>query len=253
MYFQTLKTVLLVLSLGLVIQCTHQEVNPEDPDSLFAEAEREFNDERYLLAIEKYRDIKNRFPYSKRAVDAELRIADSYYAQESFLEAESAYEIFRELHPTHPKIDYVQFRIGMSYFEMIPSNAARDLSGAHRAIDAFNVLIDRYPHSEYASQSKEKIIDSRRKLAEHESYVAEFYFYRKHYLSATYRYAALLQDYPKLGYDEEALFRLGECYFNTRMYSNAQDILARLNRTFPQSQYRGAAEQRLQQMNNNNQ
>ena len=65
--------------------CSHQEVNKEDPDSLYNEAESIFKDERYLIAIEKYRDIKNRFPYSSRATDSELRIADTYFAQENYL------------------------------------------------------------------------------------------------------------------------------------------------------------------------
>src|SRR5262245_36455868 len=95
----------------------------EDPDALFQEAEEALKDEKYIIAIEKFSDLKNRFPYSARAVDAELRIADTYFDQESYLEAESAYEIFRELHPTHPRGDYVQFRIALSYYKLIPGNS----------------------------------------------------------------------------------------------------------------------------------
>lgn len=215
--------------------CSSSEVSGEDPESLYKEAEESFTDERYLIAIEKYRDLKNRYPYSSRARDAELRIADAYFAQESYLEAESAYEIFKELHPTHPKIDYVQYRIGMSYFNQIPDNSARDLSAAHRAIDAFDELVEKHPKSEFAEQAKNHIRESRSKLAEHENYVADFYFQRKHFLSASYRYNALLKDFPKLGFDEEALVRLGRCYLNTRMYDSAKEALNRLLKEFPQS------------------
>src|SRR5947209_2325536 len=135
-----IKTALYLFVLG-VAACAHQETNPEDAESIYTEAEDLFKDERYLLAIEKYRDIKNRFPYSRRALDAELRIADAYFDMESYLEAESSYEIFRELHPTHPRSDYVQYRIALSYFKMIPSTTARDLSGAFRAIDAYQALL----------------------------------------------------------------------------------------------------------------
>ena len=122
-----------------------------------SDAEAAFKDERYQQAIEKYRDIKNRYPYSARAVDSELRIADAYYEQESYLEAESAYEIFRELHPSHPKSDYVQYRIALSYYYQIPDNPQRDLSAAYKAIEAFDTLLAKYPGSEYAAKGKELV------------------------------------------------------------------------------------------------
>ncbi len=242
---------LLLLSLVLLSGCASQGVDQNDPEGVFAEAEESLKDERYLIALEKFRDVKNRFPYSKRAVDAELRIADTYFAQESYLEAESSYEIFRELHPTHPRIDYVQYQIGMSYYLMIPENSARDLSAAHRAIDAFDLLQQRFPDSEYSKKGQEKIREARARLAEHENYVADFYFRRQHFLSASYRYAALLRDFRNSGYEEEALFRLGQCYYNTRMFENARDTLNQLLKEHPTSGFRGSALGLLQNIEKN--
>lgn len=233
---------LLLLSLT---RCSSAPTTVDGAELLYQEAEEAFQDERYLVALEKFREVKNRYPQSARAVDAELRVADTYYAQEAFIEAESAYEIFRELHPAHPKNDYVHFRIAMAAYEQIPANPARDLTAAHRAIDAFQVVMAKYPGTEYAKDAKRLIDEGRRRLAEHESYVADFYFRRQHYLSASYRYAALLQDFPDLGFDEEAMFRLGKCYYQTRMYASARDTLRRFATRFPQSAYRGEVESLL--------
>jgi outer membrane protein assembly factor BamD len=232
--------------------CSHQEVNKEDPDSLYNEAESIFKDERYLIAIEKYRDIKNRFPYSARAVDSELRIADTYFAQENFLEAESAYEIFKELHPTHSRSDYVQFRIGLSYYKEIPDNSARDLSSAGRAIEAFSVLVEKFPNSEFVGKAKEYSLEARKKLGEHENYVADFYYQRKHYLSASYRYASLLKDFPNMGYEEEALYRLGRCYYHIRMYSNATEAFKKLIAQFPKTNFRAESESLIEELKKKN-
>lgn len=240
---------MLVLVTSLMAHCAHKEANPDDPDALFNEAEEAFKDEKFLIAIDKYRDIKNRFPYSTRATDAELRIADAYFDQESYIEAESAYEIFKELHPTHPKAAYVQYRIALSFYDQIPSNSARDLTAAHKAIESFNVVIDKYPSSEFVAKAKEYIQESRKKLAEHQNYVADFYFQRQHYLSASYRYSALLQEFSNLGYDEEALFRLGKSYFNVRMFSNAKDALRRFVTQFPSSQFTAEAQSLLDDIN----
>lgn len=233
-------SVLALLALGLV-KCVHKETTAEDADALYREAEEAYKDERYLIAIEKYRDIKNRFPYSARATDSELRIADTYFAQESYLESESAYEIFAELHPTHPKSDYVQYRMALSYFNQIPDDSARDLNPAYKAIEAFEKLSQKFPGSEYSSKAKEYIVESRKRLAEHENYVADFYFRRQHYLSASYRYASLLKEYGNLGYDEEALYRLGQSYYHIRMFDNAEKTLRQLLSEFPEGGHKSEA------------
>lgn len=221
--------------------CASKELSSDDPEGVFAEAEGEFTDGRFLMAIEKYREIKNRYPYSSRAVDAELRIADAYFEQESFIEAETSYEIFKELHPTHTRSDYVQYRIALSNFHQIPSHPGRDLTAAYKAIDAFKVLEEKFPSSEFVEKGRVHSGEARRKIAEYENYVADFYFRRRHYLSASYRYAALLKDFPDMGYDEEALFRLGESYYRIRMFGNARDILKRLLKQFPDSSKKGDA------------
>jgi outer membrane protein assembly factor BamD len=242
---------LTVVLLGMVLtRCAQNQVAGDDAEGIYKEAEEAFKDERYIIALEKFREVKNRYPYSNRATDSELRIADTYFAEESYIESESAYEIFKELHPTHPKSDYVQYRMALSYYMQIPDNAARDLSAAFKAIDAFENLFDKYPNSEFVAKGKEYIVEARKRLAEHEAYVADFYFRRQHYLSASYRYAALLKDYSNLGFDEEALYRLGESYYHIRMFDNARDTLTRLTTEFPNSGYKGEATALLEELKN---
>ncbi len=240
----------LTAMLGILVltQCTSKEVNRDDPDALFSDAEEAYKDEKYLIALEKYRDIKNRFPYSTRAVDSELRIADTQFDQENFIEAESAYEIFKELHPTHPKSDYVQFRIAMSYFKQIPDNTARDLSAAYKAIDSFILLVDKFPGSEYVAKAKELGQEARKRIADHENYVADFYYQRKHYLSASYRYASLLKDFPGFGFDEEALYRLGQCYLHIKQTNNAIDAFRRLLSQFPSTGHKSEVQSLLEDL-----
>lgn len=235
-----------------ICSCSSTELSHDDPNALFRQAEEEFTDGRYLMAIEKFRDIKNRFPYSARAIEAELRIADTYFQQEAFIEAETAYEVFKELHPAHPRSDYVQYQIALSNFSQIPSHPGKDLTAAYKSIDAFRVLEEKFPSSEFVEKGKIHSGEARRKIAEYESYVADFYFRRQHYLSASYRYAALLKDFPDMGYDEEALFRLGESYYRIRMFGNAKDALGRLLRQFPETSNRSQALAMLDELKKNN-
>ena len=230
-----------IASCLILTQCSHEATKSEGAEGLFAQAEESYKSERYLIALEKYRDLKNRYPYSNRAIDSELRIADVYFEQENYIEAVSAYEIFRELHPSHPKSDYVQYRIAMAYYNQIPSNTARDVSQAYRAIDAFNLLLEQFSGSSYSEKARECLALAKKAMAEQEQYVADFYFDRQHYLSASYRYAALLQDFPNMGFDEEALFRLGYSYFYIKMFNNAKDTLSQYVHKYPNGSWTGDA------------
>ncbi|MEZ4750731.1 MAG: outer membrane protein assembly factor BamD [Bdellovibrionota bacterium] len=248
--FRLVTATVLFFSILFFSACASAPSGGNDAAGLFAQGEKALQEENYLTALEKFRAVKHRYPYSSRAVEAELRIADTLYAQEAFVESEAAYEIFREMHPTHPKIDYVQYRIALSFFYQIPDNSARDLTAAYRAVDEFDVLISKYPKSGFVEEAKKRMTESRQKLAEHEEYVANFYFARQHYLSSSYRYASLLKNYLGLGYDEKALYRLGVCYYHTRMFSNSREALQRLLREFPESGFKGEAVALMKRLDN---
>lgn len=203
------KTFLLVLILGLnfLIGCSSDDKKTDNAEQTFKLAKEFEDDERYEEAIKRYSEVKNKYPYSQFATKAELAIADVYFKQESFGEAQINYQTFRELHPTHPQIDYVLFRVGLSYFNQLPETIDRDLALAHDAIVAFDELKEKFPNSEFIKEALEKRTSALIKLAEKEDYVGDFYFKRKIYDSALLRYEYLLERYPKQGFDERAAAR----------------------------------------------
>lgn len=196
-----------VFAVILMASCASDEKKTDSAESTFAVAQEYEKDERFDEAIKKYADVKNKYPYSQFATKAELAIADVYYKQESYGEAQINYQTFRELHPTHPQIDYVIFRTGLSFYQQLPETIDRDLSLANDAITSFDELIQRFPKSEFVAEAKEKKENSLKKLAEKEDYVGDFYFKRKIYDSALLRYEFLVANYPKLGLDERAMAR----------------------------------------------
>jgi outer membrane protein assembly factor BamD len=172
---------------------------------LFNEAEESFKDERYIVAEQKYREITNRFPYSEFATRAALRLGDTYFNQENFAEAAAQYRAFRDLHPEHPKSDYVVFRIGASHHKRLPDNVARDHSVAQDALNAYSLLLEAYENSPYASKAKKRISEIRKKLARKEKYVADWYFGQGRYISALTRYENLWNQYRDVAFEKEAL------------------------------------------------
>lgn len=176
--------------------CAGLTVDENDPASLMADAEADIGADRYQVAIDKLRVIRNKFPYSKFALEAQLRIADVYFLQESFTEAAAAYEAFRDLHPRHERVEYAMFRVGESHFRDLPTTVARDLNAGVQALSAFDDYLRRFPKGAEATLARGRVAEIRGKLAEKELYVGEFYWKRSSPAAARPRYEKVIALYP---------------------------------------------------------
>lgn len=216
------KAILCVLMLSLTLGAcsSSSKLDPNTAEGAFKLGEKFEKDERYEEAIVQFSNVKNKHPYSKLAVDAKLRIADIYYKREEFIEAQTEYQTFKEMHPTNPRNDYVTYQLAMSFFNQLPSTIDRDLSVAERAILYFDEVIQSYATSQYTTAARENKRKALTMLAEKEYYIGNFYFIREHWDSALGRFEDLLAKYPGLGLDAKALF--GAAYSALKMKEMAK-------------------------------
>ena len=92
-----LKSLFILILVSTFFGCASEEKNANTPEGLFAIAKEYDEAERYEIALQKYADVKNKFPYSSLATSAELAVADVHFKRESFAEAQIAYQNFRDL------------------------------------------------------------------------------------------------------------------------------------------------------------
>lgn len=183
---------------GLVLSgCSGKSVEEMDPGELYETANQELSNDRYALAIDKLRLIKNKFPYSRFAKDAQLKLADVYFMQESYVEAALAYESFKDLYPKHERVSYAMYRVGLSYYNDIPDVLARDMVSGQKAIDAFVEFLRKFPEAPEAEDARYRLSDTRRALANKELYIGNFYYKRDHFESAKQRFDKILAIYPE--------------------------------------------------------
>lgn len=215
--------------------CSTDDKRTDTAESAFKYAQEFDKEDRYEEAIKRYGDVRNRFPYSKYATQAELAMADVYYRQESYPEAQISYQSFKDLHPKHPQIDYVTFQLAMSYFQQLPSTVDRDLTLAGSAILFFDEVIQQYPNSKHLAEAKAKRDEAYKMLAGKEDYIANFYFIREKYDSALGRYEGLIKKYPNRGFDAKALSRMVISAARMGEKDRAKRYLNELAKRFPSS------------------
>ncbi len=230
-----LRVILLFSLLSFLIGCSSTDKKADTAEGAYAIAEDFAKNDRYEEAIRRYQEVKNKFPYSKYATMAELSIADAYFKQDSFSEAQVAYQTFKDLHPKHAQIDYVTYRLGLSYFSQLPESVDRDLTLAANAIAIFDDVLREFPKSIHVPDAKEKRDKALQMLADKEMYIADFYFIREKFDSALNRYESLIKKYPNASLEAKALSRAAVSATKVGEQDKARKYVSELERRFPGS------------------
>lgn len=167
------------------------EETPRD----FAESGQEaMRNKEYGKAIDLFTKLKDRFPFSPYTTMAELSLSDAYFLDGQYLLAEDAYKEFESLHPKNEAIPYVIFQIGRSNFEQFRS-IDRPMESLNEALQFFLRLQETYPETPQAANAAEYIAKTRRLMAEHELYIADFYWRNERYGSAWKRYTHVMENF----------------------------------------------------------
>jgi len=169
-----------------------------------------YEDGDYKEGIEYFQQLRDRFPFSKYVILAELKIADSHYHLKNYDEAIFAYEEFEKLHPRNEAIPYVLYQIGRCYFDQIDT-IDRDQTPAIKAYETFQRLDKQFPNDKYARSGVEHITTCVKSIAGNEYYIGVFYYKSKHYKAALHRFMTVISDFPDVGYHQKALEYIAKC------------------------------------------
>lgn len=199
------KSVLLALLVALLYGCAAGQKRADlPPEELYRLAQEAVEDRDYQDAQKLLDQIRDQYPFSRFAAEAELLSADMAYRDKRYEEAAAGYRSFEELHPTNPKVPYALYRRGMAYLE-ISHPADRDQTATRNAAEAFQKLLFAHPDSQYADEARRLLDEMRSRLAAHELYVARYYLRKDQYGAALSRLQALVQNYPDAPQRDEAL------------------------------------------------
>lgn len=226
-----LSTVLVAGCSGKQFELSGKESDQEAIDKCLKLSEKK----KFEKAIECFEIFKNRYPDSNYALDTELRIGDSYFKNKEWLLAAESYALYTKLHPSSPKLDYAYYRAGLAYEKRIPKKIDRDLSVLPKAEENFANVFRLFPSSPYSQLAQAKYDEMRQISAARNMYVAKFYYKFGEYRAAIPRFLQILQDYPGLGFDEEALYRLALAYRKLGLPEKAQAATQLMQEKFPES------------------
>jgi outer membrane protein assembly factor BamD len=195
----------------------------------------------YQNAAKFYEYVKTKYPYLEAAKTAELKLGDCDFERDKYAEARDRYENFVRIHPTHPEVDYAAYRAALTHYKDIPSDFfllppqfEKDQVEFKAALTALTDFTRTYPDSTYVKDAKEALRDVKRRLADHELYVADFYAKRGRWPAVVARLKVVAKSFPGVGYDERVSFGLYEAHLKLHEDAKAYEALQAYVDTFPE-------------------
>ena len=126
-----------------------------------------------LFAVRNFNDAEILFPQSVWAPRSALMAAYCYYELAYYSDAIYELERFLEIYPKDTNLPYAYYLLGMSNFENI-SSEKKDLKPIKDSKKFFKIIINRYPNTDFAIDSKYKLELINTILASKEMYIARY-------------------------------------------------------------------------------
>ena len=166
---------------------------------------------RYARSISFFEKLRDEHPFSKEAETAELKIAEAYYLNGEYIQAEETYKNYLAFQPTGRHTHHVKYQLGRVNMDQF-TGMDRDLVKVREAKGHFESVVEDHPESEHVEDAREKLEEARVHLAERELYVGEFYLGEESYWAARERFENVLRDYPDTPAAPRALFALADAH-----------------------------------------
>lgn len=224
---------LLCLLLLLMASACSRNLGEPSAEQKLASADAFFANKKYAKAAQLYDDISFERKSAATAY-ATVRLADSYFAMNKFLDARLKYQQFIDGFPDHQRVPDAYFRIGECFFEESHS-AHYDQYETVASIDAFRNFIDRYPLDSRYPQALDYINKAQYKLIQ-KKYQNGYIYYKMKDYSAALMYFEEVTDLGNLDdLDKMSLYYSALLHLHQKNNEKANAAYQRLQDRYPGS------------------
>ena len=176
-----------------------------------------------LYASKKFNEAEILFPQSIWAPKSSIMSAYSLYYYNYYGDAIFQLERHLKNYPNDKNLAYVHYLIAICYFEKL-SDEKKDLEPLIQTQKKFEYIINNYPNTDFAIDSKYKLDLILDMLAAKEMYIGRHYMETEKWIGAINRFKNVINNYDDTVYVEEALHRLVEIYYKIGLIDEAKKI-----------------------------
>ena len=189
-----------------------------------------------IYAAKQFNQSELLFPQSEWAAKAALMAAYSYYSQAYYYEAISELNRYLKTYPKDTNLVYAHYLLGMCYYESI-IDEKKDLSPIIEAKRNFNIVLKKYPETDFALDAEFKLNLIQETLASKEMYIAKYYIKYEKWIAAINRLSVIVEEYDTTIYVEEALHRLVEIHYKIGLVEESKRYASLLGYNYKSSRW----------------
>tara|TARA_B100001250_G_scaffold389843_1_gene389300 strand:- start:388 stop:1227 length:840 start_codon:yes stop_codon:yes gene_type:complete len=189
-----------------------------------------------IYAAKRFNEAELLYPQSEWAPRASLMSAYAYFSQLYYNDAIIELERFLDKYKNHPRRDYAYYLLALSHYDQI-IDETKDLKEILKAQQYFNILIKKYPNTEFAIDSEFKLELINEILASKEMYIARYYVEREKWIPAINRFKKVVNVYDETIYVEEALHRLVELHYKLGLIDESRKYATLLGYNYQSSRW----------------
>jgi len=240
-----IKKIICLILFYVCLSCSNGDIDKKietdinllsETKNLYKLAKISFDNQNFELARNQFKEIQKLFPLSNEAIQSEIMIAFIDYIQMDYDSAILNYKKIINKYPSHKDLDYIYYMIAICNYEQLKNEA---LDGYYNdvALKSFNQVINRYPESKYAKDSRQKIVLVKSNIAAKHMEIGRFYLSNKKYFAALNRFKVVVEEFSITKFTPEALHRMVEAYYEMGMYEESYNTAALLGYNYPESQW----------------
>jgi outer membrane protein assembly factor BamD len=222
-----------------------------DPDKIYAAANKYYDKDEYLRAQTLYELILSQFRGRPEAEELFYRYAYSHYYLKQYTLAAHYFNSFSNTFAYSEKREEVDYMSAYSKYLMSPVFRLEQ-SQTREAIQGFQDFVNRYPSSMRTAECNRLIDELRAKLEQKAFASAELYFDLGEYEAAIQSYENLVRDFPDTKHNELVRFKTVQSAYlfatksvyerREERYQLAIDKYMDFIRKFPRSKYKAEVE-----------
>ena len=238
-----IKKIIPLILLLLSINCSSDNANiksnnskkvSSDPEKLYTLAKLSFDEKEYEVARNQFTEISRLYPLSNEAIQSEIMIGFISYIKMDYENAIIIFDKIINKYPSLKDLDYIFYMKAMCNYEQL-QNAGLDGVYNNLALNSFNQVINRFPESKYAKDSRQKIILVKSNIAAKHMEIGRFYLNNKKHLAALNRFKIVVNDFSITKFTPEALHRMVESYYGMGMYQESYNTASILGYNYPET------------------
>jgi outer membrane protein assembly factor BamD len=226
-----------------------QVVDTTSAEVRFEKAKALFDKEDYLDAINEFQAITLQFPGATLADDAQYYLAECHFKRGEYILAAYEYQELKRSYAASPLVPDAQFKLGMCYYELSPSSKL-DQQYTVKARDELQAFVEYYPSNDSAVSAARYIEELTDRLAKKKFETAQLYSIMEYYRAAVIYYDDVIENYHDTQYAPPAYIGKIKALIARNKYRDASLEVNKFISTFPNSVFRGQADDLKKRIDN---